>query len=154
MFNISSGGTVLQHLSRITTGIQMQNLRSSLMLLKAIFWVTLVFTVVEATVSPEHALRIFAWDKAEHFSAFYALTILALLAFPTWNWIAIGLALAALGGMIELVQALPIVGRDCDIRDWAADLIAICAVLFPLAALRWRDFHLESGDDISTAYRR
>jgi hypothetical protein len=122
--------------------------RSLLVLLKSIFWITIIFTFVEAIVPPEHALRIFAWDKAEHFSAFYALTILALFAFPARSWIVIGLALAALGGMIELIQALPLVGRDCDIRDWAADLIAISAALLPLTAFRWRDSHRQNSGKV------
>jgi hypothetical protein len=117
----------------------MRNSRSLLALAQSVFWITLAFTFVEAIMPPVHAIRIFAWDKAEHFAAFYVLTTLALAAFPMRSLITIGLALAAFGGTIELVQALPIVGRDCDIRDWAADIIAICAALSPLAAVWWRN---------------
>ena len=31
--------------------------------------------------------------------------------------------------MIEVVQALPVLGRDCDIRDWIADTVAIALAL-------------------------
>jgi hypothetical protein len=36
-------------------------------------------------------------------------------------------ALAALGGAIELVQPLPLFGRDGDVLDWLADLTGIAA---------------------------
>lgn len=119
----------------------MPKVQSLLIIARAAFWLTLVFTFVEAVIAPAHALRIFSWDKAEHFAAFYTLTGLALVAFPTRSWAIIAVALVGFGGTIEIVQSLPIVGRDCDIRDWGADIIAVAAVLLPAAAVWWRDIY-------------
>jgi hypothetical protein len=90
--------------------------------------------------SPPGAPRphLFPWDKAEHFSAFFAMTVCALAALPrapAW-WLGVMLSLA--GGLIEVVQGLPFVDRDSDWKDWAADTLAILAVLGVLAAGRLR----------------
>lgn len=102
------------------------------------FCVAFVFTFVAAVMPPHQAPKLFPWDKAEHFAAFYTLTLLAMAAFPRRNLILIAMLLSAFGGLIELVQALPIVGRDCDVRDWVADTIAILAALAPIVAAQWR----------------
>ena len=81
--------------------------------------------------SPPNAMHphLFPWDKAEHFSAFFALTACALLAFPrlSMGWIAAGLS--ASGALIELIQGLPFVHRDMDVKDWVADTVAVLAVV-------------------------
>ena len=82
--------------------------------------------------------HLFPWDKAEHFSAFFALTACAIAAFPRAPLIWIGVALSACGGAVELVQALPFVNRDGDWKDWAADTIAIGAVMGVVLAARIR----------------
>ncbi|HEX4160567.1 MAG TPA: VanZ family protein [Rhizomicrobium sp.] len=102
------------------------------------FCAAFVFTFVAAVMPPRHAPQLFPWDKAEHFAAFYTLALLAMAAFPRRSLLAIAVLLSAFGGLIELVQALPIVGRDCDVRDWVADTIAILAALAPIGAARWR----------------
>jgi VanZ family protein len=61
-----------------------------------------------------------------------------MAAFPRRGLLVIAILLSAFGGLIELVQALPIVGRDCDIRDWVADTIAILAALAPVGVVHWR----------------
>lgn len=82
--------------------------------------------------------HLFPWDKAEHFCAFFALTACALAAFPkapVW-WTAA--ALSGCGALIELVQALPFVHRDADVKDWIADTLAVLAVVGVLVAGRLR----------------
>ncbi|HEX4199619.1 MAG TPA: hypothetical protein VHZ26_19440 [Caulobacteraceae bacterium] len=74
-------------------------------------------------------MHLFPWDKADHFASFFAITTAAIVSFPRQPLWRIALVVSAAGGGIELVQALPIVGRDCDVRDWIADNIAIGAVL-------------------------
>ena len=74
------------------------------------------------------------WDKAEHFIAFYALTGLAVAAFPKRNLFVIAALLSAFGALIEIVQGLPIVHRDRDFWDWVADTIAIICGARPHAA--------------------
>lgn len=103
-----------------------------------VFCAAFVFTFVAAVMPPHQAPKLFPWDKAEHFAAFYTLTLLALAAFPRRNLVVIAVLLSGFGGMIELVQALPIVNRDCDWHDWAADTIAILAALAPVVAAHWR----------------
>lgn len=82
--------------------------------------------------------HLFPWDKAEHFSAFFALTACALAAFPrvAIGWIA-GV-LSACGALIELIQGLPFVHRDMDPKDWVADTLAILAVVGVVIVARVR----------------
>ena len=47
--------------------------------------------------------------------------------------------LSFLGAMIEVAQAIPALHRDCDIRDWVADSLAILAVtLVANLLMQWR----------------
>ena len=71
---------------------------------------------------------LFPWDKADHFSAFFVLTGLAITAFPKQSFLRIAIAIAILGALIEIIQGLPIVNRDCDFWDWVAEMCALSAV--------------------------
>jgi hypothetical protein len=102
------------------------------------FFAALIFTFYSAVIPPSHALQLFPWDKAEHFIAFYGLTGLAVASFPKRNLLLIAGLLSACGALIELVQALPIVHRDCDFWDWVADSTAIIAALAPMLLVWWR----------------
>ncbi|HEY3779009.1 MAG TPA: hypothetical protein VGL35_13225 [Rhizomicrobium sp.] len=112
--------------------------RVLLRLAQAAFWAALAFTFVSAIIPPHSSPKLFPWDKAEHFAAFYVLTVLSVAAFPRLGLLALAVALSAFGAGIELVQALPFVSRDCDILDWIADTFAVVAALAPLALARWR----------------
>jgi hypothetical protein len=83
------------------------------------------------------APHLFPWDKAEHFLAFYVLSFLAAAAYPRLSLAVVALWLSLFGAAIELVQALPIVHRDCDFWDWVADSAAISAALAPIVLERW-----------------
>jgi VanZ family protein len=74
-------------------------------------------------------VQVLPWDKAEHFVAFLGLMLLALPAFPARSTAVLALALAVEGGMIEVIQAAPMVGRDSDVGDWVADLAGILSVI-------------------------
>ncbi|MEP7007221.1 MAG: hypothetical protein ABI810_14650, partial [Sphingomonas bacterium] len=52
----------------------------------------------------------------------------------------LGERLSFLGAAIELLQSIPALHRDCDIRDWIADTIAVTIVLclVYLVRGRWR----------------
>lgn len=104
------------------------------------FWVALMFTFTNAVMPSEHAVTIFSWDKAEHFAAFYILTVLAAAAYPLVNVIWVAIALSAFGAAIEVVQGLQIVGRDCDAWDWAVDSIGIASALAPMTLIAWRRY--------------
>ena len=118
----------------------MAQARLALRAVQLAFWAALVFTFVAAVMPARQAPQLFPWDKAEHFAAFYTLTVLGVAAFPRRSMALLALLLSAFGAFIELVQALPIVNRDADFRDWVTDSIAVGAALLPLALIRWRMF--------------
>ena len=108
------------------------------LLLRIGFWVAALCTFAIAVLPFHHGGSLLPWDKAQHFVAFYALTVLALLAFPRTHVLVPAVALSCFGALIEVVQGLPMVHRDCDWHDWLADTIAIAAVLVPMQLARWR----------------
>jgi hypothetical protein len=105
---------------------------------RLVFLAALIFTFYSAVIPPAQALNLTPWDKATHFIAFYVLTGLAVAAFPKQNPIVIGAWLSAFGGLIEIVQGLPMVHRDRDFWDWVADTIAISCALAPMLLSWWR----------------
>ena len=112
----------------------------TLRLIRVAFVVATVATFLGA-VAPEsqlHGIDIIPWDKAEHFIAFFTLTVMAATAFPATPLLLIGALLSAFGALIEVVQGLDIVGRDRDFWDWVADTIAIGAVVLSMLVARWR----------------
>lgn len=102
------------------------------------FFAALIFTFYSAVIPPKQAVQLVPWDKAEHFIAFYALTGLAVAAFPRRHLFVLGALLSAFGAFIEFVQGLDIVHRDRDFWDWVADTIAIIAALAPMLLVWWR----------------
>jgi multisubunit Na+/H+ antiporter MnhF subunit len=102
------------------------------------FFAALIFTFYSAVIPPQEALQLVPWDKAEHFIAFYALTGLAVAAFPRRNLFLVAGLLSFFGALIEFVQGLAIVHRDRDFWDWVADTIAIAAALAPMILVWWR----------------
>ena len=63
------------------------------------------------------------------------LALLGLGAFGRKNVVALALALAAIGGLIEVLQGSSFVGRDAELLDWIADLAGI-AIVLPWMRLR------------------
>jgi VanZ family protein len=105
------------------------------------FWLALAFAVTMALLpKPPHLPIDRFGDKFAHMLAFATLAGLAALAFPqasTWRTVE---RLSFLGAAIEVAQNIPALHRDCDIRDWIADTVAVLVVtliLTPLLA-RWR----------------
>lgn len=80
----------------------------------------------------------FAWDKADHFCAFFVITALAIVAFPRWPMVIIGMTIAAFGVGIELVQGLPFIDRDMDVKDVIAEVVALGAVFGTVIAVHIR----------------
>jgi VanZ family protein len=76
-----------------------------------------------------HEPPIMPWDKAEHFTAFFGLMLLSVVAFPRASLWRLGAILSVAGALVELIQATPLVNRDGDIKDWVADTIGILAVV-------------------------
>jgi hypothetical protein len=104
----------------------------------ACFWLAMLVTLGLAFAPGGKVPHLFPWDKAEHFAAFYVLAVLAAAAAPRVSLWRLGLLLSMLGGAIELVQAIPMLGRDCDVFDWAADTAAVLCAYVPAMLPLWR----------------
>jgi hypothetical protein len=103
-------------------------------LFKLAFWLTLFGTLWFAWSPRPPALL--ADDKLQHMLAFAVLTVLFSLAYPAVRWLWILVMLAALGALIEYVQAVPVLHRDSDIHDWYADLAAITIAMIICGIVR------------------
>lgn len=102
--------------------------------MRVLFWLAAAFSVIMALVpiSPYVTIENYS-DKVAHILAFGTLTLLAGLGFPGANRWRIAERLSFLGAMIEVVQSMPGLGRDCDIRDWISDTAAVLVVTVLLA---------------------
>ena len=95
------------------------------------------FTLFMAFEPHPPALPIDSWgDKFEHSLAFVVLTVLACASFPKAGLLRIGERLSFLGALIEVVQSIPALHRDCDILDWVTDTAAIAVVLIVVLVFR------------------
>lgn len=95
-----------------------------------LFWLSVAFTLLMATLPAPPTIPGELGDKLHHLLAFAILTSLAVIAFRTASLTLIALCLAGFGALIELLQMLPIIGRDGEVSDWLADCAAILSVLF------------------------
>src|ERR1700712_5500630 len=84
-------------------------------------------------------------DKLWHMLAFVALSLLAGFAFPAAALARIGERLSFLGAVIEVVQSIPALHRDCDVTDWIADTIANAVPRAVVAGFRWLRQRPRSG---------
>ena len=93
------------------------------------FWLATAFAVVMAVLPqpPYLPTREFG-DKVEHIIAFAVLAMLANLGFPQAAKRTIVERLSFLGAGIEVVQSIPVLNRDCDVRDWLVDTVAVVVV--------------------------
>ena len=99
-------------------------------LARAAFWLALIFAVVMAVLPRPPQLPIDRFgDKFAHMLAFATLAGLAMTGFgPEWRWRIVE-RLSFLGAAIEVVQSIPALHRDCDVRDWMADTLAVLVVV-------------------------
>lgn len=94
------------------------------------FWIVLAGSFVMALLPkpPKTPLDQFG-DKIEHMVAFMTLGGLAMIAYgkeARWRIVA---WLMLVGALIEVVQGIPMLNRDSDVRDWIADTVAILVVV-------------------------
>lgn len=104
---------------------------------RVLFWLALLGAVGLALMPhPPQLPTDRLGDKFNHMLAFATLAALAALGWPRAERLRVVERLSFLGALIEVMQAMPALHRDCDIRDWAADTVAIVAVtaLFALRA--------------------
>ena len=104
--------------------------------LGASFWLALAFTLVMAWLPHPPSVPGNPNDKIQHIAAFTCLSLVGAVAFPNFSLARLGERLSFLGAVIEVVQSIPALHRDCDVRDWIADTIAIVIVLLAVAAFR------------------
>ena len=96
------------------------------------------YALARALLPDNDSAGLIPWDKAKHFIVFYVLTALAVVALPASRFWRIGAVLLAFGGLIEILQALPVIGRDASAGDILADACGVCAVFGPMLIARWR----------------
>ncbi len=103
-------------------------------------WLGAIAVVVVACLLPGTELpKVPVNDKVEHALAFFALSVAAVQLFLRGKPLAIvALGLLALGGAIELAQALLTTSREMEAADFIADAIGIGAGLL-LARTPLRD---------------
>jgi VanZ family protein len=104
-----------------------------------VFIAASIFTLYAALAPGDDTAGLIPWDKAKHFIVFYGLTFLATLALPRSRFWKIGGVLLAFGIAIEILQGLPIVGRDADIFDVVADTLGIGFFFGPIVVRGWLD---------------
>jgi peptidoglycan/LPS O-acetylase OafA/YrhL len=104
--------------------------------LLGLFLAALVFALVMAWLPHPPSVPGNPNDKIQHIAAFTCLSLLGARAFPAFPLARLGERLSFLGAIIEVVQAIPALHRDCDIRDWIADTLAIIVVLLIVGAVR------------------
>lgn len=102
------------------------------------FWIALLFAVTMALLPHPPAVAGDLGDKYQHMLAFGTLTILAVAGHPRADLLRIGERLSFLGAMIEVLQSIPALHRDCDIWDWVADTAVIAVVLLVVRLYRRR----------------
>jgi hypothetical protein len=100
------------------------------------FAAALLFTLAMAWLPHPPVVPLHEDDKLWHVIAFVTLSFLASLAFPVAPHARIGERLSFLGAVIEVVQSIPALHRDCDIKDWVADTVAIAVTLAIVAGVR------------------
>jgi VanZ family protein len=99
-------------------------------LAKVAFWLalTLAFVLAVLPKPPKTPIDQFG-DKAAHVLAFATLSSLAMIGFGRAARWRIVERLSFVGAIIEVVQSLPLLHRDCDVRDWIADTLAVLVMV-------------------------
>ena len=108
--------------------------RRLLRTLQVVFVIACLVGVAYALLPKPPKLPTERWgDKVEHMLGFAALAFLAALAFPKMpRWRVIE-RLSFLGALVEVFQSIPALGRDCDVKDWIADTVAVIVVTGTMA---------------------
>jgi hypothetical protein len=100
-----------------------------------LFWAAALFALVMALLPHPPDIPGHPSDKIQHVAAFATLALLGTWAFPRTSALALLVRLSLFGAAIEILQAIPALHRDSDVRDWLADTFAVAAILL---ILRWR----------------
>lgn len=102
-----------------------------------VFVAASAFALWRALIPGDDTVGLIPWDKAKHFIVFYGLTFLATIALPRSRPWKIGVVLLGFGVAIEILQGLPMVGRDADVFDIVADTLGIGFYFGPIIVTQW-----------------
>jgi VanZ family protein len=102
---------------------------------RAAFWTAATFSFVMAVLPHPPDVPGHLNDKIKHIIAFATLAALASFAYPRTALARVLAGLSLFGAFIEVVQAIPALHRDSDVKDWVADTVAVAVVL---ALVWWR----------------
>lgn len=102
---------------------------------RLLFWAAASFAFVMAILPHPPEIPGNPNDKLQHVAAFATLGVLGAWAYFQTSLLYLFGGLSAFGAFIEIVQAIPALHRDCDIKDWIADTVA-CGVV--LLFVYWR----------------
>jgi len=102
----------------------------------ASFWVVLASAVTLALLPHPPKLVIEIGDKWQHMTAFATLAIMARFSWPQASGWQIVERLSFVGALIEVLQSIPALHRDCDPLDWVADTGAVALVIAVLHIAR------------------
>src|SRR6266581_3460708 len=107
----------------------------SVPLRRMLFWAAALLAFVMAVLPHPPELPGNPSDKVQHMVAFATLGLLGASAFAETALLQLLAGLSVFGALIEVVQAIPAIHRDSDVKDWIADTIAAALVLL---VVRWR----------------
>jgi VanZ family protein len=102
---------------------------------RLLFWAAMIFAFVMAILPHPPEIPGSPSDKVQHVSAFATLGLLGTWAYVRTSLVLLLAGLSLFGAFIEIVQAIPALHRDSDVKDWIADTIA-CGIV--LLIIHWR----------------
>ena len=105
---------------------------------RLLFWGAAIFAFVMAIIPHPPELPGEPNDKIQHIIAFATLGLLSSWAYVRASIVRLLIGLSLYGAFIEVVQAIPALHRDSDVKDWIADTIACGLVLLIVAWWRSR----------------
>jgi VanZ family protein len=105
---------------------------------RLLFWGAAIFAFVMAVIPHPPELPGEPNDKIQHMVAFATLGLLSAWAYVRAPVARLIVGLSLYGAFIELVQAIPALHRDSDVKDWIADTVACGIVLLLIAWWRAR----------------
>lgn len=107
-----------------------------------VVWGVVVWLALRPSTDIETGL---SWDKANHALAFLVLTALTAIGWPRLRRLPLVALMMVAGCAIELIQGLPVIGRDADLMDVVADGAGVLLGLIVLAALDRRPDRFDQG---------
>lgn len=109
---------------------------------RLLFWAAAIFAFVMAILPHPPEIPGEPNDKIQHVAAFATLGALGVWAYAQAALLQLFGGLSLFGALIEVVQAIPTLHRDSDVKDWIADTLACGLVLL---FVHWRRSRRREG---------